>query len=315
MEWKPRVPFRQAARRQEMKKLIPLFFVVLVLVLTVPGCGGSETPPMDEDTWTRPVLGMPACGGSQTRTTDASLEDTCTRPADEMVMVYVPAGEFEMGSDEDPKEQPVHPVALDAFWIDQTEVTNAQFAGCVEAGACDPPANSSSDTRDSYYGDGAYDGYPVIWVNWDQAVAYCEWAGARLLTEAEWEYAARGPEGRKYPWGDSEPDCDEASYVGCVRDTVAVGSYPGGASWCGALDMAGNVWEWVADWGGPYGSEKEVNPTGPATGTGGASQPRSSFRVYRGGSWRFPTYVRSAYRNAGGGANGTLGFRCARGSQ
>jgi serine/threonine-protein kinase len=268
-----------------MKKLIPLFFVVLVVVSTMPGCGGSQTAP-----------------------TDASSGETWTRPADEMVMIYVPAAEFEMGSDKgDTWEQPVHTVALDAFWIDQTEVTNGQFAVCVEAGACDPPAKSSSDTRDTYYGDGAYDDHPVIWVHWRQAVAYCEWAGARLPTEAEWEYAARGPEGSEYPWGNSEPDCDEANYVGCERDTVAVGSYPGGASWCGALDMAGNVWEWVADPLGRYGSERQVNPTGPASGDA---------RVTRGGSWRFPTHVRSAQRGPGMTATGaTVGFRCAGGSQ
>jgi serine/threonine-protein kinase len=270
-----------------MKKLIPLFFVVLVLVLAVPGCGGSETAPADP-----------------------SLGDTWTRPADEMVMVYVPAGEFEMGTDEcEAYEKPVHTVGLDAFWIDQTEVTNAQFAGCVEAGACDPPENSSSDTRDTYYGDGAYDDYPVIGVEWDQAVAYCDWAGARLPTEAEWEYAARGPEGRRYPWGNSEPDCEKANFRGCAEDTTAVGSYPGGASWCGALDMSGNVWEWVADYEGPYSSERESNPTGPASGGN---------RVRRGGAWYdWPNRVLSALRVSIGPRmlRDIIGIRCARGYQ
>ncbi|MGD2147547.1 MAG: formylglycine-generating enzyme family protein [Anaerolineae bacterium] len=226
-------------------------------------------------------------------------------------MVYVPAGEFEMGCAEGgDDEQPVHTTAVDDFWIDQHEVTNAQYVRCADAGACSPPLETGSYTRDAYYGDTTYKDYPVIFVSWDQAVEYCRWAGSRLPTEAEWEYAARGTDGRTYPWGDTAPDCSMANYRSgdglCVGDTNAVGSYPAGASWCGALDMAGNVWEWVADWRGYYPSERQVNPTGPSSGRE---------RVLRGGSWRYGWIsARSTYRSGRrpDGRGGLIGFRCAR---
>jgi formylglycine-generating enzyme required for sulfatase activity/tRNA A-37 threonylcarbamoyl transferase component Bud32 len=254
---------------------------------------------------------------------DASLGDTWTRPADGMVMVYVPAGEFEMGSTEgDANEQPVHTVLLDGFWIDRTEVTNAQYLRCVEAGGCSPPPESSSATRDSYYGNSTYDNYPVTKVHWHLAADYCAWAGARLPTEAQWEYAARGPEGRVFPWGDEfdgtrlnycDANCpreyaDETVDDGYAADTAPVGSYPGGASWCGALDMAGNVWEWVADSYGDYPSGRQVNPTGPSSG---------EVLVLRGGSWFNAQFnARCAFRfDLLNQRSPTMGIRCARGSR
>jgi formylglycine-generating enzyme required for sulfatase activity len=222
-----------------------------------------------------------------------------------MEMVYVPAGEFQMGSATDfEDEKPVHTVKLDGFWIDRTEVTNAQYAQCVAAGACEKTAQRWSPTRDSEYGDSAYDGYPVAAVRWYEVVNYCAWAGGRLPTEAEWEYAARGSEGQRYPWGDSVPDCDKANCSDCVGDTAAVGSYPVDASWCGALDMAGNVREWVADWYGPYPSGRQENPAGPASG---------KHRVMRGGYYGSHwIYARAAARHNSppdyGWAN--VGFRC-----
>ena len=231
-----------------------------------------------------------------------SLGDTRTRSTDGMVMVYVPAGEFDMGSEDIEVdmalemcntyyeggclrewfevEQPKHAMVLDEFWIDRIEVTNSQYRLCEEMGACEPPARSSSDTRGSYYTDVTYNDYPVVHINWKQAKNYCEWVGGRLPSEAEWEYAARGPEGLRYPWGDEYDgthlnSCDvncryswaEELFDDGYGDTAPVQSYPGGASWCGAHDLAGNVWEWTADWFGEYTAERQVNPSGPSSGT------------------------------------------------
>ena len=230
---------------------------------------------------------------------------------DGMTQVFVPEGAFLMGSpdgdpDAFPHERPQHSVWLDSYWLDQTEVTNAMYAGCVSEGACQPPRSSSANTYAAYYGNPVYDTYPVIWVDWSQAQAYCQWAGRRLPTEAEWEKAARGTVGQYYPWGndplstailadfqDVSASCSRAHYAACepYRDTVPVGERPAGASPFGALDMAGNVWEWVADWyaADTYQSSPESNPYGPEQGTQ---------RVLRGGSFaaNFSRDLRSAHR-------------------
>lgn len=216
------------------------------------------------------------------------------REEDNMEMVYVPAGVFSMGSDNGKdNEKPVHTVHLDAYWIDKYEVTNAQYAQCVEAKYCDKPKASDSVSRigpNEYYGSSNYKNYPVIFVNWIQAKTYCEWAGGQLPTEAQWEKAARGPDERIYTWGDDILSPQLANYGRNVGDTTAVGSYPDGASPYGALDMAGNVWEWVADWfnGSYYINSPDRNPTGPTTG---------NFFVLRGGSWlEDDEYIRSSFR-------------------
>jgi formylglycine-generating enzyme required for sulfatase activity len=221
----------------------------------------------------------------------ASAGDTWTRPADGAVMVYVPAGEFLMGSaDDDPDaaddEKPQHTVYLDAFWIDRTEVTNAQYRQCVEAGGCYEPECWDDDDYNA-------PDQPVVCVKWHDAQAYAEWVGGRLPTEAEWEKAARGTDGRIYPWGNSAPDCYKANYAGCAAHPLSVGSHPDGASPYGALDMAGNVREWVADWYDKdyYSRSVFSNPNGPDFG---------SFRVRRGGSFLdYQRNVRCAFREGG----------------
>jgi formylglycine-generating enzyme required for sulfatase activity len=238
-------------------------------------------------------------------------------------MVYVPAGEFIMGSDEgDSDERPVHTVYLDAFYIDKTEVTNTQFAkflneqGNQEEGGVTWLNIGDKDclisqSEGQYQPKGGYGNHPVIEVSWCGARAYCQWVGKRLPTEAEWEKVARGTDGRTYPWGEGI-DCDRAQYGGCGGErTTPAGNKPKGASPYGALDMAGNVWEWVADWydSGYYSQSPGGNPLGPNSGVS---------RVLRGGSWF--NYQRSARCASRHSLNPWdedyhVGFRCAKDSQ
>lgn len=194
----------------------------------------------------------------------------------------VPAGCFEMGSaDGVADEQPVHPVCLSAFWIGRTEVTNAQYAICVEDKACKPPANRI------FYNNPAYANHPVVYLTWSDAAAYAQWLGGSLPTEAQWEYAARGPASNKYPWGDQEPRCQHANFNACTyeqnTDQVASDQRLDGASWVGAVDMAGNVWEWVTDWYDEayYNTmdSRRTNPVGPRF------PDERATHVLRGGAW------------------------------
>jgi formylglycine-generating enzyme required for sulfatase activity len=220
-------------------------------------------------------------------------------------MVLARGGTFNMGSTAFGDTQPVHPVTLDAFYIDQFEVVNDLYHQCVTAGACTDPGIRSSDTRQRYYDDPAFGSFPVDHVTWQQAADFCKWQQKRLPTEAEWEYAATGGDGRAYPWGNSfDPGLVPAN----ADDTQAVGSFPKNASPFGAEDMAGNVLEWVADWYAPdfYASSPATNPTGPATGTR---------KVMRGGAYGNPdpTIYLAARRYSRDPNSGDvdIGFRCA----
>jgi formylglycine-generating enzyme required for sulfatase activity len=177
-------------------------------------------------------------------------------PKDGMILLFVPAGEFRMGSEDGGSdEKPVHKVYLDSFWIDQTEVTNAMYAKCVSDGECIQPSGLT------YYNDSHYSNHPVIYVSWNDAVAYCSWTDRRLPTEAEWEKAASWDELKRakyvYPWG-FEFDCKKGNFLDRISNcdvfpiTSPVGSYSTGASPYGVLDMAGNVWEWVSNLYQPY---------------------------------------------------------------
>lgn len=242
--------------------------VLLFSLLLVVGCVPAEEPV--------PVNPTPSSSPKHPPI-DADPAETWMRPADGMLMVYIPAGKFIMGSDAgENNERPAHPVYLDAYWIDQTEITNAIYLVCVEAGDCPPPPERT------YLDDPAYADHPVVYVDWDAAQKYCQQIGGRLPTEAEWEKAARGPStssgtGLTYPWGE-EIDCDKANYGRCVDDTTPVGSYEAGRSPYGLYDMAGNVWEWTSDWYSVhyYETSPAANPAGAESGL---------FRTLRGGSW------------------------------
>jgi len=239
-------------------------------------------------------------------------------------MALIPAGCFDMGdhfNEGESEELPVHNVCITSdFYMDVHEVTNAEYAACVSGGGCTAPGNSSSYSRGSYYGNPTYDNFPVIYVDWNQATAYCTWAGKRLPTEAEWEYAARGGlSGKRFPWGDTI-SCANANYRAvpsyysydtngsdgyCIGDTSQVESYA--ANGYGLYDMAGNVWEWVNDWyrDNYYSSSPTNDPPGLASGT---------YRVARGGSWEYDTcFLRVAFRLYSTPTTRyyDIGFRCA----
>ncbi len=252
-----------------------------------------------------------------------------TSPADGMVLYPVPAGDFLMGTEDtfvgsQPDELPQHKVMLSAFWIDETEVTQAMYQDCIAAAGCTP---ISADLQSVMANDPVL---PMTGVTWAQASEYCAWAGRRLPTEAEWEKAARGKDGRLYPWGwvgspklgssvrlnfcdascpftYGDPTIDDG-----FAEAAPVGQFPAGVSPYGALDMAGNVWEWVADWyqSDAYAASSPADPQGPDSGV---------WRVIRGGSWLEPSWQGSvlADRTANRGYLAPdsfridLGFRCA----
>jgi formylglycine-generating enzyme required for sulfatase activity len=254
-----------------------------------------------------------------------------------MVTLYVPGGSFQMGSTEPEvedaitlctqhynicnrwyymREHPQHPVSLTGFWLDQTEVTNAQYRRCVEAGICEEPATCKKGTPT--FADPDKSDHPVVCVSWQDAQAYCKWARARMPTEAEWEYASRGEQRRIFPWGDlfdgarlnyCDANCTaahaDARYDDGFAKTSPVGTFPTGASWIGALGMGGNVSEWVGDWFGPYTPEAASNPGGPLEG---------KEKLLKGCSWfGHPTYCRGATRPSVDPQTrfDYLGFRCA----
>ena len=234
-------------------------------------------------------------------------------------MVFVPEGSFLMGNKkgDDRDEQDEHTVTLSAYYIDKYEVTNKLYKTCENEGGCDKHGNPY-DPADpgNYYINSIYDEYPVIFVDWEMANKFCDWRDARLPTEAEWEKAAKGDTNYSYPWGNTI-DCDHANYFkagkACtVLYPAKVGSAELGTSPYGAYDMAGNVWEWTADWYDPYyyQTSVEVDPPGPkVAGLGGRE------KVIRGGSWLTPNDgLRPSNRFYFGdfGKSNTIGFRCAR---
>jgi len=271
-----------------MKKTIP----ILLFIPLLAACGGTATPALQSTSTPLPTAiptTVPAIISTATvevvvptiAPTDEPSNER-TSPIDGMPQVYIPGGAFRMGGMDAraaPDEMPAHEVSLGAFWMDQLEVTNAMYALCVSSGACELPQSLKSQRRPEYFNSPEFKDYPVVYVTWGQAKAYCEWAGRRLPSEAEWERAARGDDLRTFPWGEDKADGRFANFNMLVTDTSRVGTYPAGASPFGVFDMAGNVAEWVNDFYkfNYYGESEPVNPTGPPTS--------SSFRrVVRGGS-------------------------------
>lgn len=302
----------------------------VLLAIALAGCQSSTpTRPAPTPTLaTATAIDTPAASTAtkDVEPTPVSIETTA-READGMIMAHIPAGQFGMGSDDgEADEAPMHDVQLDSFWMDTTEITNRMYSLCVEAGNCKPPLQTSSYTRPSYYNNPQYAEYPVIYVDWSMADAYCQWAGAHLPTEAQWEKSASGGDDRIYPWGD-DWDVDQRKRLNFAdgnnpettsditlndgfRDSAPVGSFPGGRSPYGMYDMAGNLWEWVADWYDPsyYANSPASNPQGPAAET--------SMRVLRGASWVAANQdvFRTSNRNGlePSKSSESIGFRCAR---
>ncbi len=197
-----------------------------------------------------------------------------------IAMVYIPAGEFTMGSDNsgDVGSRPAHKVDVAAFYIDKYEVTNEAYDACVYPVKCRKPKQQGSMTHNTYFTNPVFANYPVLFVDWKMAKTYCEWRGARLPTEAEWEKAARGTDERVYPWGGGELDCSFANYTGCVGDTAPVDQYEKGKSVYGVYGMSGNVWEWTSSLFGlyPYDAtdgREDLVKIGPRMARGGGWNP------------------------------------------
>jgi formylglycine-generating enzyme required for sulfatase activity len=261
-------------KRPSFKIRVILFSLLFLAGCSLFGGGSSAARPLD------------AIPPEPARNTDGAD----TKP--------VPGGTYLLGSSNSdakalPHEQPMHKVWLTGFNIYTHEVTNGMYKDCVTAKACISVTDLRPDLAD-YFGKSTYDRFPVVGVDWNMAKSYCEWAGGRLPTEAEWEAAARGADERSYPWGNTTPDCDRAALKSCTEEMLPfeVGTFASGNSPFGVWDMAGNVWEWVSDWydANYYATDPAVDPQGPWGG---------QFKVIRGGGWNsVEEKLRSAARLA-----------------
>ena len=279
-----------------MKNIIPTFILSLLLA----ACAGSQAPVAEPTSTQIPATATKIVTPSATAettvvptativtetpaATPSATQQLRTSPIDGMPQVFIPAGTFRMGGMDArsaPDERPAHYVTLDAYWMDQLEVTNAMYLLCLQTGPCTAPQSFKSSRRTEYFRNPEFNDYPVVYVTWGQAKTYCEWAGGRLPSEAEWERAARGDDWRTFPWGEDKADGLRANFNMLLGDTSRVGTFPLGASPFGVLDMAGNVAEWTNDYysGTYYASlgEETANPSGPETSS-------SLRRVVRGGS-------------------------------
>jgi formylglycine-generating enzyme required for sulfatase activity len=269
-----------------MKKIIPLLLPIIFLAACQSAAASSQSTAIPIPTATpTQILATATQEATFTPISTATPERVKISAIDGMTQLFVPAETAKMGGLDillENDEIPAHNVTLDVFWIDQVEVTNGMYGLCVHSGVCRPPIKFNSDNREDYFGNPEFQDYPVIQVAWYDANAYCQWAGRRLPTEAEWERAARGDDMRDYPWGNEPPNEQNSNANNTIGDVTRVGSYAAGASPLGALDMAGNAWEWVADYYQPdyYTKSPSVNPKGPENGG------LDHLRVIRGGSFQ-----------------------------
>ena len=265
-----------------MKKLFPVLLAVALFSTACQMGGGAEPTAIALPTSAPTLTPVPQNAPAESGNAESGSERVSS--ADGMIEVYIPQGSFQMGGLDtraSGDEKPVHRVEMKGYWIDKVEVTNAMFMLCVQVGVCDPPQNVASETRPSYFNNPEYSDFPVVNVTWNSAKKYCEWAGRRLPTEAEWEYAARGSTLNTFPWGEDKPDGTRANFNYMLGDTNRVGSYSAGASPFGILDMSGNVIEWVSDF-----YDAEYYASGPANNPAGPLARSAYFnRVARGGSF------------------------------
>ena len=273
--------------------------VLLLLVLAV-GCGGASEPSPTPTAGQVEALVTPTKVPPPPTPTPLPTEEA---EAEAEAMVAIPAGEFLMGSDHE-AERPPHTVSVDAFEIDMFEVTNEEFERFVTETGYETGAEKAGESKTwRTYAEGR-PRHPVVKATWNDAVAYCEWAGKRLPTEAEWEKAARGTEGYIYPWGNEWDPTKANTRDAGYRDTTIVGSFPEGASPYGVMDMVGNVREWVSDWYKAYpGSDYQSPYFG------------EKYRVIRGGGWFEDTELATTtqrFASSEEARNDDIGFRCTR---
>lgn len=274
-------------------------FLILILWLASIACNTIIRTPVEIE---------PAIGPTPIETPTVKIS-----PQDGMTMILIPSGTFIMGSNEgEENEFPEHEVYLDDFWMDKTEVTNAMYYECIKSGECEAPLSDGFIAPKDHYMDSSRADFPVVFTSWENADNYCQWANRRLPTEAEWEKAARGTDGRIYPWGNQPPNPELLNFNLQFGDLMKVGSFPQGASPYGVLDMAGNALEWVSDW--YYDHYYEIspteNPTGPSEG---------DLRISRGGGFYQNDYeVRVTLRfslTPWYNQSSDFGFRCATDNQ
>jgi formylglycine-generating enzyme required for sulfatase activity len=312
-------------KRSNPKMKRTYFFLFSIFTVLNPFCAAclqSNASSLPIQSIPNGISGYPEC---------TKIGQTWVSPIDGVTLICVPAGEFLMGAATGDllamdDEKPQHQVYLDAYWFDRTEVTNFNFGKCLAAGACHPKVYDTNATTFVPYAIHLdYQDYPALLYEFEPAAEYCQWAGRQLPTEAQWEKAARGTDARLYTWGNAPLDCTLANYLACdiVKNTdstaprcgyskycktTQVGDYLTGASPYGALNMAGNVWEWVADWYQPdyYANSPMNNPSGPTDG---------DHKVIRGGGAKSLSQELRATNRASGAPqhfmDGQMGFRCA----